>query len=71
MTRATIRTIIAAAYAVIAIFTYGHSASHGKVPNCLYVDHGICTIRAFDPRAGDAFFAALVWPLYWSWELQE
>ena len=47
-------------YAAIAIVTFGHSAAH-------YMPE---PKQEQDTRVADAVVAGLVWPLYWSWEIQ-
>jgi hypothetical protein len=63
------RAIIAAlvAYALIGIVTFGHSAAQ-KPTECA-PDDQFCSegILAGD-AAMSAFTAAILWPLYWSWE---
>lgn len=52
------RKIAATIYASAAIITFGHSAANQTV--CAPVD----------PCAyGRPVFAAVAWPLYWSWEI--
>ena len=71
MTRADLTNVALAAWAAMALFTFGHSASQPKV--CL-----VKTEPSFEwekcrngPLAVDGFLSAVFWPLYWSWELQQ
>jgi hypothetical protein len=68
-----------AAYAAVAIVTFGHAADRrAKINNddysrCLSSDRKTADIcdarRAFDPPPVLAGLAAApLWPLYWSWE---
>lgn len=60
---------IACAYAGIAIFTFGYSAStpHQCFDNFTGQVGSWCPFTVIGPQS---FFAGLFWPLYWSWELQ-
>lgn len=65
------RKLALAIYALIGLFTFGRSASHiDDKPQCADVHARDCSVA---PEVG-AFLggglAAVVWPLYWSWELQ-
>jgi len=50
-------------YLLMAIFTFGHAASHCEKQTYHVCDSGD---RSFRGMA-----SAMVWPMYWSWELQE
>jgi hypothetical protein len=60
--------VICGGYALMAAFTYGHSATR----------YHVCTSRVTEKEvpcpvitvAGNAFFAAVAWPFYWSWQIQ-
>ncbi|NBW09740.1 MAG: hypothetical protein EBR82_17125 [Caulobacteraceae bacterium] len=66
--------IAAALYAAIAIATFGHAASKSeKAVNADYAEclrnppkTGICW-RDDSRPVGVGSFAAVFWPLYWSW----
>jgi len=53
---------VAILYAAIAVFSFGHAAAHYRCDDTKHtcVDNG--------QAAGMG--AALLWPFYWSWELQ-
>lgn len=53
-------------YAAAAIITFGHSASTYE-PRC-DGERAFCT--DVELQVTGAFLGALLWPLYWSWELQ-
>lgn len=61
-------------YAAMAVFTFGHSASHNKKVDCEFVSGKItnqpCDLMADEDRVLGAFASAPFWPLYWSWVLQ-
>lgn len=62
-------------YAAMAVFTFGHSASHNKDVECGLVSGKItnqpCDLMADEERVlGTSHTSALFWPLYWSWVLQ-
>lgn len=66
--------IIAAAYALVALVTFGHAAAASdksidqELAQCEAARKEYC----YNGRiAGlEGALSALVWPLYWSWELQ-
>ncbi len=69
----TQKRIIAAAYLVVAITTFGHSASRGerwRDVNCQTLTDRVNSpgISCYRNPAEAAAFAAVFWPLYWSWE---
>ncbi|RIA37507.1 hypothetical protein DFR49_3392 [Hephaestia caeni] len=55
-------TLAAALYACIAIVTFGHAAANHACDRSPYAPN--CAGQA----SINAFVAAAVWPLYWSWE---
>lgn len=57
MTRYFAPRYLLAAYIVVGVLTFGHSAARQAV--CEQAD--ICSV-------GRPFFASVFWPLYWSWE---
>lgn len=69
--------IAAAAYAGIAIATFGVAAHksyevlHG--PRCDTPDKRLGDMQEciFAKPAGDGFISALFWPLWWSWEVAD
>ena len=73
--RNAIKVAAIVAYASIAVFTFGHSAGKAtkfQDQHCVTADQRIavgsrCYMSA---KAPEAMFAAILWPLYWSWELQ-
>lgn len=53
------------AYCAIAIFTFGFAAAHH--PACVApADHS--TVCDLDSPTVSGIAAAVLWPLYWSWE---
>lgn len=58
-------------YTVVAIGTFGHAAVE-RADLCNVLQNTIAIARCVDdPSTGAAALAAAVlWPLYWSWELQ-
>jgi hypothetical protein len=52
-------------YPLMAIYTFGHAAAD---PKCRSIMNEKCNVG---DRAFDGLGAAMLWPLYWSWELQE
>jgi len=58
--------ILAAAYLLIAVVTFGHSADS-------FERHQRCPNQVADCYAPGAvvtgLFSGAMWPLYWSWEL--
>lgn len=69
--RFRVRTLVTF-YVVIALITFGHSAStpryicvSGKLYNAQ--DVGAPDLRP----AVEGLFAAVLWPLYWSWEVAD
>lgn len=61
------KATIACAYGAIAIFTFGHSASAEHV--CRAENDTVRTCRVA-PVAMSSLVAGVLWPLYWSWEVQ-
>lgn len=72
-------TICALAYVIVAVVTFGHSAASARAEEraeysaCLdRLTSGLekaCFDHTYAPIIGSV--AAVIWPLYWSWELQE
>jgi hypothetical protein len=67
---------IACAYAFIGILTFGHDAVHTtryREQHCATADQRQLspTDDCYGPVPEGAFMAAALWPLYWSWELQQ
>ena len=57
-----------AGYVLMAIFTFGHSAANSPLEGCRKPN----AISSCTAEAGmGGMMAAIVWPLYWSWELQQ
>jgi hypothetical protein len=69
MSKARTWVVAVLAYLAVAVFTFGHCAAHAEPPRMVTYANGV-QWREMDSRAFDALGAALVWPLYWSWELQ-
>lgn len=63
MKQLTLKTSLIA-YLLIAILTFGHSASNSDQQCPEWQREGACIEL-------DALGAATLWPLYWSWTLQE
>ncbi len=70
----TIMVVAAALYAAGALVTFGHAAA--GYDRRVTAEYAACMARTppYCPREVGAPFAGLVaavlWPLYWSWELQ-
>jgi hypothetical protein len=66
---------IACAYVLIGIATFGHAAAQtdsleqAKYEACKRVQKNYCWEDNMSAPAGGVM-AAMLWPLYWSWELQ-
>ena len=76
MSGARIGISCAVLYGAVAIFTYGRSAAeeaHWLAVNCATMKQRIevAGTTCYGSPAFDALGAAFVWPLYWSWELQQ
>jgi hypothetical protein len=66
------------AYAAVAVVTFGHSAAHREPIEQLEQAkceariaaglEGYCFDNSTESAGMNGFVAALVWPLYWSWE---
>jgi hypothetical protein len=61
------KALIAAAlaYGAIGILTFGYSAANAA---CDYGESRISRSFQTDCQASSGMVAAVVWPLYWSWE---
>ena len=65
----------AIAYTAIAVFTFGHSASaadrriEADRATCAESQKKNCPVN-LDIPPFNGISAAIIWPLYWSWELQ-
>lgn len=59
-------------YIGMAIFTFGHAASHRELNiNICYSYIGLINSTDRTEHVFGAFAAGFMWPLYWSWTLQE
>ncbi len=58
-------------YLAVGVLSFGHSAARGDL---FYADHCVTQqMRLDDGRcqeliSGNAFFAGVFWPIYWTWE---
>lgn len=59
--------IAAAFYIVAAILTFGHAAANWKCDATNFKD----ILCGNDNQIVESIPAAIFWPFYWSWELQE
>jgi hypothetical protein len=60
----------------MALFTFGHAAARHDAyqsASCQTLDRRIKSpgLSCYDSPALDGLLAAVLWPLYWSWELQQ
>lgn len=65
MERAAFATF--AAYALIGIITFGHAAANTTAPECEI----FCITSREEKAVIGGMGAAIMWPLYWSWEVFE
>lgn len=62
----SLKTTLAVGYLIVAVVTFGHSASNG-LPCYSGEKIGPCTSPS---SSFSGIVAAIFWPLYWSWEVQ-
>jgi hypothetical protein len=62
------RRISIAAYLVIGLFTFGYGSMHHQ---CRGDDNNFNVPPCFSEKGFIGFVDAAMWPLYWSWEVQE
>lgn len=69
------RIVLAAAlalYGTVTVVTFGRAAAQSAAwyqANCTtLMKRADAGSQCYEPYVGNALFAGLLWPLYWSWE---